>query len=1329
MTRYVLEPDMVDELTKELGHTFDIIVANKSNVSSAISPELFLEMDYVPAKSRMLLYIDDSMHACIQHYSMLKNKFPLIDACFVYARKFKSPWRKWLNTLPYTHVFVKARKNSQGLKLSTPLEVHRDKPRCGSFSAFTDSPSELKMLFLGEIAGVPCKIALDTAATHSFVSNDLVSRMGRKRSHKNVLDVTLGNGQTVHTHGVFSAALRIQNFHGKHQFHSLDLMTNFDVILGNDWLTRYAAKLDFVASTCEIKKGNRKISFRSLSFSKIHDPSSQSAQVKPSKSVLTALQAKRLARKGARLFMVFVKNADDKLELKGSDSPDIVNLIAEFPDVFKDIPPGLPPDRPGIAHTIPMEPGAKPVYKPLYRLSPIEHREVEAYIREALSNDWIEPSASPWGAPILFVAKKGGGLRMCIDYRALNKQTIKNRYPLPRIDDLFDCLSGAKYFTSLDLASGYHQIRIPEEDRPKTAFRTPIGHYQYKVLSFGLTNAPATFQAAMNAMFQPLLRKGVLVYLDDILIYSKTWEEHLSLLRQVLTKLQDNKYYCRLWKCHFGESEVEYLGHLVSEDGVRMNPDTVRPLFDWPIPKSPTDVRSFLGLAGYFRKFIQGYSVMVSPLTDLTQAKKSWTWDENTMFAFEYLKYQLTRVPVLKLPDMSKPFEVITDASMFGAGAVLLQEGHPVAFESKKFTPAERNYTTTEQEMLATYFALRKWRCYLEGNDFVLVTDHAPNTFFESQPTLSRRQARWNEFFQRFRFRWEYRPGRTNIADPLSRIPPRLACLVRVDRTSRLLAMCTRKRKRANDDPGTDQTVAVVNDTATSPLQTDSSRSRALVQRGSAALPEPTDLEQKLMLGYSEDPWFRNPKNLRQLQKHKGLWWYKKRPTAVVVPDLKDIKLRILREAHDAPYSGHCGSFRTLEAVKPHYWWPRIKDEVESYVQSCLSCQRNKSMTLAPAGLLQPIEKPAIPWQQIGMDFITGLPTTEDGFNSILVFVDHATKMVHFVPTTDTCDAPKFAEHFVNHVFKYHGLPATIISDRGSVFVSKYWRAVCDLLGTNHALSTAYHPQTGGQHERVNRVLEEMLRHYVSVNHLDWPKHLALTEFAINNAKSRSTGMTPFEANQGWHPRTPLGEEVHRQQLSDQVPAALAFVQNWQERLGVAKRAMQSAQDRQKALADQQRRDLTFHLGDEVMLSTKNITLQKGTGVKKLMPQWLGPFRVERVVSPLAYRLELPPSMKMHPVFHVSLLKPYHPSGRVQPPPPPLLLTSEDGEIFHVEAILDHRRKKHRGRYRNEYLVSWKGYGPEHNLWEPEENLQGSKNLIKEYHRAVDRINRAQPRR
>lgn len=1335
-----LDMSLVAELERSLRTTFDVFVGpfqfdnTNTRVSRhVISPESFLRMtaaDIRPGSSlcRILFYVaPDDWNACLDHYHDLKRQMSWLDACFVVPRKLKSKWKPWLNKLPYVHAFVKGTFNQAGLKLMTPLQVHRDRGRPSSrFSAFKAN-APIAMQFVGNIAGASCRVALDSCASHSFINAAFLQHNPHKLlKSRPALPVELGDGSRTETKGVISAKLTIQSLHCKPELNVLPLASDIDIILGNDWLIQHQAILDFAKSSCTAVKGRRKIT---LKASVLEDMAALIAGRRSSTdtpSVLTALQFRRLIRKGAQLFVTLVKPVDEDppggahtspaaqewATKVASLHPDIRHLLTKYETVFQDVPPGLPPDRPGVAHAIPLHPDAKPVFRPMYRLSPNERQEVETQIRHAISMGWLEPSVSPWGAPILFVGKKGGGLRMCIDYRALNKATVKNRYPLPRIDDLFDDLQGAKYFSSLDLASGYHQIRIPDEDRPKTAFRTPFGLFQYRVLSFGLTNAPATFQAAMTSMLGPLLRKGVLVYLDDILIYSKTWEEHVLLLDQVLERLQSHQYFCRPWKCHFGQASIEYLGHVISNGEIRMDPKKLACVKDWPTPRSLSELRSFLGFTNYFRKFIRGYSTLVAPMTSLTRKAQTFTWTTDAQRSFEATKEHLLLEPVLRLPDMTKPFTVVTDASTVGCGAVLLQDDHPIAFESRKFTPAECNYSTTEQEMLAAYYALQRWRCYLEGGlQFTLITDHQPNTFFGTQ-VLNRRQARWHEFFTRFHFDWVYKPGRTNIADPLSRLPGQLALL---------FGAITR---RTPQHPPTTSS-ALVPVPATSPASPPlRKRSRAvledegpivpLVLPDSTALPALTSIEKALKQGYVADPWFHDPKNTQSLTLRDGLWWYGPTLSAVAVPHDPDLKTRILREAHDAPYSGHCGMARTLRAVSRLFWWPRMREEVIDYVKTCLSCQRNKALTRAPAGLLLPLDKPNIPWAQIGTDFITDLPKTTHGHDAIIVFVDHCTKMVHFVPTTKECSAEDFARTFVQHVFRLHGLPQRMLSDRGQVFLSKFWKNVLEMLGTHQSVSTAFHPQTGGQHERMNRVLEEMLRHYLSANQGNWEDLLPVAEFAINNSVSRVTGMTPFEALQGWIPRTPLEDGVHRESNN---PAANRFIASFHDRMAKAKTALKLASDRDKSRIDQSRRPLTFQVGDEVLLSSKHIHLKTGPHTaRKLLPQWIGPFAVLQVVNPAAYKLKLPSSLQVHPVFHVSLLKPYHASGRVQPPPPPMLLEGPDADIFQVDSILDHRdRKISKNRTKREYFVAWVGYGPENNTWEPASNLAGSKAKISQY--------------
>jgi hypothetical protein len=380
-------------------------------------------------------------------------------------------------------------------------------------------------------------------------------------------------------------------------------------------------------------------------------------------------------------------------------------------------------------------------------------------------------STSPYGAPVLFVPKPNGrGLRLCVDDRALNAITIKNRCTIPRIDDLLDAVSGSKYFTSLDLTSGYHQILISEEDRSKTAFRTPFGHFQLKVLIEGLTNAPATFQTAMNSIFHPYLQKFIVVYLDDILIYSWTEQEHKAHVRLVLDVLKREKFYVCKAKSTFAAKEIKFLGHIVNSEGIRPDPKKVKVVRNWPVPKNVHEVRSFLGLANYFCKFISHYSEVAAPLTNLTKKSHVSAWIGKCQDAFEKLKHHLTEAPLLRTSDESKTYRVVTDAFDIGLGGILLQERHPIAYESQKLNSAEQNYTATEREMLAVVHAFRVWRCYLEGVYFEVDTDHKCNTFFQSPPNLSRRQARWLEFLQRFgKFKWDYRSGEQNVADALSR--------------------------------------------------------------------------------------------------------------------------------------------------------------------------------------------------------------------------------------------------------------------------------------------------------------------------------------------------------------------------------------------------------------------------------------------------------------------------------------------------------------------------------------------------------------------------------
>ncbi|KAJ9509777.1 hypothetical protein QJQ45_011617 [Haematococcus lacustris] len=846
----------------------------------------------------------------------------------------------------------------------------------------------------------------------------------------------------------------------------------------------------------------------------------------------------------------------DNQHIPAAIKADLQTLLDEYSDVFKPLT-DTPPERP-VGHTIPLVPDARPPVTPMYRLSKPEQEELKRQIQDYLSKGMIEPSSSPYAAPILFVQKKSGELRMCIDYRQLNKLTLRDQYPLPRIDDLFDRLSGCSVFSSLDLQAGYHQIRITPEDVPKTAFRTPEGHFQFKVLSFGLTNAPATFQRVMNDAFAPVLGKCALVYLDDILVMSKSLPEHLQHLRLVFDLLRKNKLYAKMSKCEFMQLTLRFLGHVISAGAISVDPDKVRAIVDWPVPSSLTQLKSFLGAANFVRKFVHNFSAISAPLTDLCgklSATFSWhSWPDHERHAFYELKAAVANVPMLRLPDHTQPFQVYCDASLQGVGAVLMQDGYPLAYLSKKLSSAEVNYTT----------------------------------------------------------------------------------------------------------------------------------------------------------GYRLDPAFNAEADLSSMyQDTHGLWRLTGKDK-VVVPNDSELRNHILHEMHDAVYSGHVGINKTLERVSRVFWWNTMRADVRYYVSTCDACQRDKASSLKPGGLLNPLSIPDYRWESVSMDFITKLPAGSHGYDAICVFVDRLSKMVHFVPCREDLKARRFAQLFIDHVYKLHGMPAELISDRGSLFTSVFWREIMRRCGSKPALSSSYHPQSDGQTERYNRVLEEMLRHYISPTQSDWPDYLALAEFAVNNSWQESIQSTPFLVNTG---QSPVTVGLRDLPYGGRCPSAHAFTRWWQDAVANARKCMAAAQSRQAAYANKARRDVEYKVGQKVLLSTKNLKLQPGKA-RKLIPRYVGPFEILLLVGAVAVKLDLPASMsRLHPVFHVSLIKPYTGTDVGFMPPP--VTWMDETPVYYVERLLDHKGVK--DNKASFYLVQWEGCDSTHNTWEPRSNLTDCDKVLAEY--------------
>jgi hypothetical protein len=447
----------------------------------------------------------------------------------------------------------------------------------------------------------------------------------------------------------------------------------------------------------------------------------------------------------------------------------VIPIVCEFPDVFPEDLPGLPYER-EVEFVIELKPGTAPISRRSYRMPPNELAELKIQLQDLLEKGFIRPSSSPWVCPAIFVKKKDQTLRMCVDYRPLNEVTIKNKYPLPRIDILFDQLTGARVFSKIDLRSGYHQIRIRPEDIPKTTFTTRYGLFEYLVMSFGLTNAPAHFTYLMNSVFMPELDKFVVVFIDDILIYSKNEEEHAQHLRIVLTRLKEHQLYAKFSKCAFWLEEIQFLGHVLSARGIAVDPSKVKDILEWKPPTTVHQVQSFLGLAGYYRRFIPDFSKLVKPITSLLKNDAKFNWSSKCNEAFEQLKILLTTTPMLAQPDINKSFDVYCDTSGSGLGCVLMQEGRVIAYASRQLRRHEEHYPTHDLELAAVVHALKIWRHYLLGNVCHIYTDHKSLKYIFTQSELNMRQRRWLEPIKDYEFEIHYHPGKANVvADALSR--------------------------------------------------------------------------------------------------------------------------------------------------------------------------------------------------------------------------------------------------------------------------------------------------------------------------------------------------------------------------------------------------------------------------------------------------------------------------------------------------------------------------------------------------------------------------------
>ncbi|KAL0551449.1 hypothetical protein IC582_010537 [Cucumis melo] len=1084
-------------------------------------------------------------------------------------------------------------------------------------------------------------VLFDSGSSHSFISSAFVlhARLEVEPLH-HVLSVSTPSGECMLSkEKVKACQIEIAGHVIEVTLIVLDML-DFDVILGMDWLA---------ANHASINCSRKEVTFNPPSMASFKFKGGGSKSLP---QVISAIRASKLLSQGTWGILASVVDTREA-DVSLSSEP----VVRDYPDVFPEELPGLPPQR-EVEFAIELEPGTVPISRAPYRMALAELKELKVQLQELLDKGFIRPSVSPWGAPVLFVKKKDGSMRLCIDYRELNKVTVKNRYPLPRIDDLFDQLQGATVFSKIDLRSGYHQLRIKDEDVPKTAFRSRYGHYE--LLEF--------------------LDTFVIVFIDDILIYSKTEAEHEEHLRMVLQTLRDNKLYAKFSKCEFWLKQVSFMGHVVSKAGVSVDPAKVEAVTGWTRPSTVSEVRSFLGLAGYYRRFVENFSRIATPLTQLTRKGAPFVWSKACEDSFQNLKQKLVTAPVLTVPDGSGSFVIYSDASKKGLGCVLMQQGKVVAYASRQLKSHEQNYPTHDLELAAVVFALKIWRHYLYGEKIQIFTDHKSLKYFFTQKELNMRQRRWLELVKDYDCEILYHPGKANVvADALSR------------KVSHSAALITRQ----------------------APLHRDLERAEIAVSVGAVTMQlaqltvQPT-LRQRIIDAQSNDPYLVEKRGLAEagqaaefsLSSDGGLLFERR----LCVPSDSAVKTELLSEAHSSPFSMHPGSTKMYQDLKRVYWWRNMKREVAEFVSRCLVCQQVKAPRQKPAGLLQPLSIPEWKWENVSMDFITGLPRTLRGFTVIWVVVDRLTKSAHFVPGKSTYTASKWAQLYMSEIVRLHGVPVSIVSDRDARFTSKFWKGLQTVMGTRLDFSTAFHPQTDGQTERLNQVLEDMLRACALEFPGSWDSHLHLMEFAYNNSYQATIGMAPFEALYGKCCRSPVcWGEVGEQRLMGP-----ELVQSTNEAIQKIRSRMHTAQSRQKSYADVRRKDLEFEVGDKVFLKVapmRGVLRFERRG--KLSPRFVGPFEILERIGPVAYRLALPPSLStVHDVFHVSMLRKYVPDPSHVVDYEPLEIDENLSYVEQPVEVLAREVKTLRNKEIPLVKVLWRNHRVEEATWEREDDMR-----------------------
>lgn len=1142
-------------------------------------------------------------------------------------------------------------------------------------------------------------------------------------------------------------------------FYIVPRLASYDMILGMQWLKLQDVRHNAPASECMIMSSGTLVRNRARNYDQELDCVAISA-------VAFTRLAQGKQKEKVEVFSASMADINKALKHKTRTDPrtKLLPHHQEFLDLFDRMKADqLPPLRgEGKDHLIELEKeeGKEPKvpWGPLYNMSRDELLVLRKTLTEYLDKGFIRVSNSPAAAPVLFVRKPGGGLRFCVDYRGLNKITRKDRYPLPLIRETLQNIGKAKWFTKVDVIAAFHKIRIAKGDEWKTAFRTRYGLYEWLVTPFGLANAPSTFQRYINWALRDYLDDFCSAYMDDVLIYTDgSLDEHREHVRKVFLRLQEAGLQLDIDKCEFEVKETKYLGFVIEAGkGVRMDPDKVKAIMEWERPTTATAVRSFLGFANFYRTFIKDYSDIMLPLTKLTHKEAEFQWTDDCQAVFEKAKKLFTTAPILVQFDYDRETVLETDSSGWCVGGTLMQyddDGllRPCAFFSKKNAPAECNYEIYDKEMLAIVRSLEEWDAELRSvRHFHIRTDHKNLEYFMTVQKLTERQMRWSLILSRFNFTIAYVPGKENVrADALSRREQDMPKNQdeRVDyRTKQLLKPSTliefpesinhaapvRTRRQARTEgtalPIEEQTEINSRKAETSEADSAHDNNEATLYDEDNAQQddendqtrEPSPLEQLWDQAASQDPSYERitdairkgkrtfPTDLKLKLSiaecslsEEGKPMFRER---LWVPDLEELRTKMIQQTHDSKACGHPGRDNTATILSREYFWPKMFENVRRFVRNCDSCGRNKAWRDRRQGFLKPLPIPDRIWQEISIDFVTELPESE-GCTNMVVITDRLGKGVICDGLLDI-KAETVAKWFVRHYYRQHYLPGAIVSDRGTQFVGRLWKRICQLLGIVRRLSTAYHPETDGSTERMNQEVETYLRTFVDYAQDDWYETLPSAQVAINNKDAASTGVSPFFLQHGYNIQpldlhttlTPPSARRSPIKQADDIVRKLHDAREWaQSAIATAQQVMEEATNRKRQQSP------SFKVGDKVWLSLKNIRTDRQT--KKLDAKH-AKFTVIEEVGSHSYRLDTPPGI--HNVFHSQLLRlagndPL--PSQVQDDSQPLPKIVGDDEEYEVQEVLDEKVV----RRKRKFLVKWAGYARP--TWEPEDAIEDCKAL------------------